>query len=60
MKKKYMTPESEAISLHMESAILADSRNIGIGDGSIEDKTEIRSSRHGWSSADWTAADGEE
>lgn len=59
MKKKYITPASETISLHFESHVMDGSQqSIGIsGPDDRMNEADYLSNRHGWNSSNWTATD---
>ena len=52
MKKTYIAPTAEAVSLHAEAPIMAGSITIEKGDGTATG-SEALSHKGGWSSENW-------
>lgn len=55
MKKTYIKPQAQAVSLFTEEALLSVSNPIEVNQGKETDV--VFSNEKGWSSNDWSAAD---
>ena len=54
MKKTYIKPQAQAVSLFTEDALLSLSK---VGVDQSKESNEVFSSEKGWSSDNWSAAD---
>lgn len=55
MKKTYIKPQAQAVSLFTEEALLSVSNPIEVNQG--KETNDVFSSEKGWSSDNWSAAD---
>lgn len=55
MKKTYIKPQAQAVSLFTEEALLSVSQNFEVNKDAVTD--DVFSNEKGWSSNDWSAAD---
>ncbi len=55
MKKTYIKPQAQAVSLFTEEALLSVSQSLEVNKDAVTD--DVFSNEKGWSSNNWSAAD---